>query len=405
MTPGASRLTVLGWTGSGAALAGPGVRGDVALAVVAGPAAGRRYCALAARHQTDVRMLDVSGYLLLTSGPAALIVRRRWPVAGLWVAFATTFCYLLLGYPAAHLDGADRRVRHGAGSWPPDRGLHVAACWLPVLCVAGERGERPAASVSLGRSRDRGLAGGPAGRGRGAARPAGAGCRGEAGAQEEARRQASEERLRIARELHDVLGHHLSLINVQAGVGLHLMDEPARSRPATALAAIKQASAEALRRGALGARPAARPDEEAPRARPAPGPSSTCWPSCVRGPEVGGLLRSTGGGRARRAARGVDRAAYRIVQEALTNVRRHAARPGRATVRDRATGPATSCSSTEVGRRRRARAGTTVRARTGGQRHPRHARAGRAPSAGSLHRRPPPRRRLRVRPLPIERRA
>ena len=74
------------------------VRGDVVLAVVAGliQVGGT---ALAARHQTDVRMLDVPGYLLLAAGPAALIVRRRWPVAVLWVAFATALCYLLLGYP------------------------------------------------------------------------------------------------------------------------------------------------------------------------------------------------------------------------------------------------------------------------------------------------------------------
>jgi hypothetical protein len=75
-----------------------GVRGDVVLAVVAGlvQVGGT---ALAARHQTDIRVLGVPGYLLLAAGPAALIVRRRWPVAVLWVAFATTHCYLLLGYP------------------------------------------------------------------------------------------------------------------------------------------------------------------------------------------------------------------------------------------------------------------------------------------------------------------
>src|SRR5882757_11509743 len=63
--------------------------------------------------------------------------------------------------------------------------------------------------------------------------------------EEEARRRASEERLRIARELHDVLAHNISLINVQAGVALHLMDEqPEQAR--TALTAIKQASKDAL---------------------------------------------------------------------------------------------------------------------------------------------------------------
>src|SRR6185312_4491292 len=56
-----------------------------------------------------------------------------------------------------YLDGADRRVRYGAGFWPPDRGLHVAVHRLPVFCMAGEPGERPAASVRLDSSRDRGL--------------------------------------------------------------------------------------------------------------------------------------------------------------------------------------------------------------------------------------------------------
>jgi signal transduction histidine kinase len=63
---------------------------------------------------------------------------------------------------------------------------------------------------------------------------------------EEARRRAGEERMRIARELHDVLAHNISLINVQAGVALHLMDEqPGQSR--SALVAIKQASNDALK--------------------------------------------------------------------------------------------------------------------------------------------------------------
>jgi histidine kinase len=63
--------------------------------------------------------------------------------------------------------------------------------------------------------------------------------------EEQARRRASEERLRMARELHDALGHHISLINVRAGVALHLNEElPEQAR--SALDAIRQASKEAL---------------------------------------------------------------------------------------------------------------------------------------------------------------
>jgi signal transduction histidine kinase len=86
--------------------------------------------------------------------------------------------------------------------------------------------------------------------------------------QEESLRRVGEERLRIARELHDVLAHNVSLINVQAGVALHLLDEhPEQAEPA--LAAIKQASAETLRemRSVLGT--LRRADERAPTS-PAP---------------------------------------------------------------------------------------------------------------------------------------
>jgi signal transduction histidine kinase len=139
--------------------------------------------------------------------------------------------------------------------------------------------------------------------------------------EEERRRRADEERLAIARDLHDVLAHSISLINVQAGVALHLIDEqPEQAR--TALAAIKEASGEALRevRSALGTLRGA--GESAPRA---PAPSLTRLGELVAGTESTGLrvdVQVTG--RQRPLPVEVDQAAFRIVQEALTNVRRHA---------------------------------------------------------------------------------
>ncbi len=99
--------------------------------------------------------------------------------------------------------------------------------------------------------------------------------------EEERRRRVDEERLAIARDLHDVLAHSISLINVQAGVALHLIDEqPEQAR--TALAAIKEASGEALRevRSALGTLRGA--GESAPRA---PAPSLTRLGELVAGAE------------------------------------------------------------------------------------------------------------------------
>ncbi|MDO3705691.1 sensor histidine kinase [Micromonospora sp. C28SCA-DRY-2] len=134
---------------------------------------------------------------------------------------------------------------------------------------------------------------------------------------EEARRRATEERLRIARDLHDVLGHHLSLINVQASAALHRPD-PARS--AQALTAIKQASKETLRelRTALGI---LRQDGEAPT-RPAPGLHRL--DELVTTAGRSGLAVRTELTEPRPLPPEVDLAAYRILQEALTNVTRHA---------------------------------------------------------------------------------
>jgi signal transduction histidine kinase len=138
---------------------------------------------------------------------------------------------------------------------------------------------------------------------------------------EQSRRRASDERLRIARELHDVLGHHLSLINVRAGVALHLLDTaPEQTRDA--LSAIKQASSEALRevRGVLAT--LAPEDEAAPRA-PAPGLAATA-DLVAEARAAGTPIAVERTGTVRMLPAEVQRAAYRIVREALTNVRRHA---------------------------------------------------------------------------------
>lgn len=146
---------------------------------------------------------------------------------------------------------------------------------------------------------------------------------------QESLRRVGEERLRIARELHDVLAHNVSLINVQAGVALHLLDEhPEQAEPA--LAAIKQASAETLRemRSVLGTLRQA--DEHAPRG-PAPG-LARLEELVERMGSAGLEVRVAVEGQRRSLPAAVDLAAYRIVQEALTNVTRHA---GGATARVR----------------------------------------------------------------------
>ncbi|MFE5566686.1 sensor histidine kinase [Amycolatopsis japonica] len=129
----------------------------------------------------------------------------------------------------------------------------------------------------------------------------------------EAQRRATDERLRIARELHDVLGHNLALINVQAGAALHGKD-PAKAEEA--LTTIKKTSKEALRelRATLG------------MLRQADTPSLARVAELAESAGAHGLtVRTEIDGTATELPPDVEHAAFRVVQEALTNVARHAA--------------------------------------------------------------------------------
>jgi signal transduction histidine kinase len=283
----------------------------------------------ASRGQSGRQPLDLLAFLLLAAGPVALLWRWRSPAWVLVGVMASNVLYFALGYPYGPawlalivafwtaVTGGARRAAWatafvGLATYftlaalldrvPPATAASIAAHlgWLLLVLAIAE--------VSLAARQRRQAA--------------------ERTRAEEARRRAGEERMRIARELHDVLAHNISLINVQAGVALHLMDEqPGQSR--TALAAIKQASNDAL--GELrSVLDVLRQGDEAPPRAPASGLAQL--DSLVAGAGATGLdVRTRVEGTPRPVPAGTDLAAFRIVQESLTNVTRHAG-PASATV-------------------------------------------------------------------------
>ncbi|WP_280206281.1 histidine kinase, partial [Nocardia cyriacigeorgica] len=202
--------------------------------------------------QTGVRSLDALGYALLLAGPVALVFRRYQPLAVLAITLAACVSYLSLDYGfgpifvslvVAFLTAATRGSRwwtyplvpigYLVMVWPlpallgrPTEGWQIFGlmAWLTVLVGIAEGIRQRQAVLEARRQR------------------AEAARRDE---EAQRRRQASEERLAIARELHDVLAHSLSLINVQASVALELFDKKPE-QAASALAAIKGASKDAL---------------------------------------------------------------------------------------------------------------------------------------------------------------
>jgi signal transduction histidine kinase len=265
--------------------------------------------------------LDAGAFTLLAIGPIALLVRRRVPVPVLLIVFTATIVYAVIGYPAGPVflsliiafATVVNRGHRSLGVLTVITGWALFL-WLPVVFGRGDSptvGEAVALAAWLAVL----LAGAELVRGR---RERAAALR--VGREQQERRRAEEERLRIARELHDVLAHNISLINIQSGVALHLLDQqPEQAR--TALSIINEASADALRevRSVLGVLRGA--DERVPRA-PTAG-LAQLGELISRSAAAGVKVQVEVDGRRRPLPTSVDLAAFRIVQESLTNVARH----------------------------------------------------------------------------------
>nr|BFE86920.1 hypothetical protein GCM10020093_095210 [Planobispora longispora] len=226
-------------------------------------------------NQPDRLPADPFGVSLLLAGPLALAMRRSHPVSTLLVTLATTFVFIIRGHAYGPIFFSPvialyftvvlghRRVAWAASvvayaffvvytNWlapVPSPGLWhtiAIAAVMGIVLAVGEfvraRKERAAEHARV--------------------------------TEEESRRQASEERLTMAQELHDVLAHNISLIHVQASTALHLIDDhPEQAR--TALTTIKQASKEVLTemRSLIGVL-----RDGAPRSPRAGWTGSTSWP-------------------------------------------------------------------------------------------------------------------------------
>jgi len=274
------------------------------------------------------RPLDALGYLLLALGPLALVARRRWPLGVLAVVEAVSLAYSARTYPEGGTGLTVFVALYTVAAMERRRLVLAAAAAVTVaLAVVTEltfyretmfEGEPLYGAVVL-------LAAvflGEAVRNRRAyvAELRDRAERAERTREDEARRRVDEERMRIARELHDVVSHSIGVISVQAGVAAHLL-ERRPDKAGEALATIRQASDEALDElhAMLGV--LRQPDGHVPLA-PAPGLAQL--DALVAQAEGAGLRVEVDAGGAANLPPAVDLACYRIVQESLTNVVRHA---------------------------------------------------------------------------------
>ncbi|MGM7775332.1 sensor histidine kinase [Arthrobacter sp. KNU-44] len=277
-----------------------------------------------ASHQAALRPLDPLAFMLLLAGPAALAFRTRRPAVMLPITLAATSSYLLLGYawgPIVLSLACSIVLTAAAGlRWQAWLGAGICAAAVVLMAVlAGDETGLVRASAGVAWAAILVLIG------------EGFRRRGERMAEYRRRREAAKQaerdeyRLTLARDIHDVVAHSLSMINVQASVALHLgTNDPEKLRPA--LEAIKAASKESLAevRQLLGVL-----RDDAPLSPAAP-PSLGRIPELVEDARRGGLeVRFENSVEADRAGPehlgpAQQEAAYRIVQEALSNVRRHA---------------------------------------------------------------------------------
>jgi signal transduction histidine kinase len=271
----------------------------------------------ASRFHPYSRPLDAVAIGLGIIAAGAIAVAWRWPSAAVGLALGAVMLYHTRGYAPAATDLALMVMLYKAAA--PSHFWRAAV--LGGLTVAGYIlvGLLTPSGVSLDgivlgclaviASLGLGLA------------VAGQRTYSRARREEETQRRVTEERLRIARELHDVVSHSISSINVQAGVAAHVIEaQPAEAH--RALINIKETSKETLRelRGIL--QVLRQVDEVEPR-DPAPGLAQVA--TLVDATSRAGVpTRTSIVGSRRSLPAAVDLAAYRVIQESLTNVLRHA---------------------------------------------------------------------------------
>ncbi len=282
------------------------------------------------------KQLDAVAYGIMLAVGAALAVRRRWPEAALFFTLGVTIVYLVRGYDGGPIYLGTFILIGTLASVRPTRealrltviavvGLGLAGIlvepvgddsrwahllygsWSILAFLAGKTVRDRRELLSGLRERNRHL---------------------EESREEEARRRVAEERVRIARDLHDIVAHNIAGISLQAATGAHVADgHPDQAREA--LIAIRQASRQTLDELRSTLHLLREGDDAAPLA-PTPGLADL--------DELAAFVSRSGvpvdveirGGEAE-IAEAVSCAAFRIVQESLTNVMRHAG-PARASV-------------------------------------------------------------------------
>lgn len=287
-------------------------------AIAAGVAAILLVTGLSGRHSGA--SLDLLGYLLLTAGGLALAARRRAPIAVLVVAGLCAVGYQATGFdvPAvAYLFAVYFAVRAGHRVVTVVASVIMLAV-LPVAALASGVHDTAAAFAQARGALELAwlIAAGAAGEAlRQAERRA---DEAERTREETARRRANEERLHIARELHDSLTHQISVIKVQAEVAVHLANKRGE-QVSEALLAIREAGREAARELRVTLE-ALRDDDTNPPL------GLDHIPELVERARTTGLdARLEIEGHRDDVPVAVGRTAYRIVQESLTNIGRHAA--------------------------------------------------------------------------------
>ncbi len=149
--------------------------------------------------------------------------------------------------------------------------------------------------------------------------------RAEQAREDEANRRVAQERRRIALELHDAVGHHVALINVQAGALACLLDDGDVSRAGESVAHILRASGEALEELRLTVGLLREHGAAEPAAPPEPVPGLAQLEELIGSFACAGLqVTRTVSGQARPLPEAVELTAYRVIQESLTNTRKHA---------------------------------------------------------------------------------